>query len=127
MSTPPHKVFHRARQSNICLCGLPKRTGHLFCLPCGCKIPRELRDQMRDQSFQRRLGGFLAAARHLGLDLQEELDLHAVFLSEGQLDGILLGACLQGKQIAVQALLDWARITNPQPMVASPELEEIVQ
>jgi hypothetical protein len=74
---------------------------------------------MRDSSFLRRLGGFLAAAAHLSLDLQEDVDLHAVFLSEEQLAGVFLGASIEGKQIAVQALLDWARVKNPQSLLPS--------
>lgn len=115
MSTSITRAYNRTRFSQVCLCGVPKRKGFPFCLACVTQLG-QIRKGLRADSIGERHEAFLEACKYLGLDAQEAVETHPVYLTEDQLDGLFLGATIEGKRVAIAALIDWSRIDRPRQM-----------
>lgn len=68
---------------------------------------------MRSDQTHERDDAFLESCKLLGHDTQVNQVLHPVNFSESQLDQLFLSAGIDGKRIAIAALMDWARIERP--------------
>ena len=99
----------RARLSAFCGCGKRKRIGYSFCGSCFFSLPEEMQPGMKSKDPAVRDQTYDAAYQVLSPMWPGQVALRDVSLSEEQMTALFLASRIDGKRVAIQALLDWER------------------
>ena len=99
----------RARLSAFCGCGKRKRIGYSFCGSCFFSLPEEMQPGMKSKEVEVRDRTYEAAYKVLSPIWPAQATLREVVLSEEQMTALFLASRIDGKRVAIQALLDWER------------------